>query len=58
MMKRRDMRKVPKEQLALAVRKHFNGLAVNESDVLVDFVYAAKNQGTNSDQPCEVRLAD
>lgn len=46
MIKKRDKRKIPKEQLALAVRKHFNGLAVNESDVLVDFVYAVKNQGT------------
>lgn len=45
MMKQRERKKIPKEQLALAVRKHSNGLAVNESDVLVDFIYAVRNQG-------------
>lgn len=45
MLRNKQKRKMPKEQLALAVRKHFNGSAVSESDVLVDFIYAVKNRG-------------
>lgn len=47
MMSRRKNHKpkVPKEQLALAVRKHFNSMAVNEGEVLVDFIYSVKNKG-------------
>lgn len=40
-------RRVPKEQLALAVRKNFNAGSVNESDVIVDLLYKAKTQGTH-----------
>ena len=39
-------RRVQKEQLALAVRKNFNALGVNETDVIVDLLYKVKNQGT------------
>lgn len=45
MARKREKRKIPKDQLALAVRKHFNSVAVNETEVITDFVYAAKNQG-------------
>jgi len=45
MAKAKEKRKTGKEQLALAVRKHFNGLAVTETDVVVDFLYAVKFQG-------------
>jgi len=45
---KREKRKVTKEHLALAVRKHFKGLAVNESDVVVDFLYKVKCQGKSS----------
>jgi histone deacetylase complex subunit SAP30 len=38
-------RRVHKDQLALAVRKNFNALGVTESDVIVDWLYKAKNQG-------------
>ena len=38
-------RRVPKDQLALAVRKNFNALGVNETDVIVDMLYKARNRG-------------
>ena len=41
-------RRVQKEQLALAVRKNFNALGVNETDVIVDLLYKVKNQGTTA----------
>lgn len=37
-------RRVPKEQLALVVRKNFNAASVNESDVIVDLLYKVKTQ--------------
>ncbi|KAF2019273.1 hypothetical protein BU24DRAFT_115820 [Aaosphaeria arxii CBS 175.79] len=37
-------RRVPKEQLAMAVRKNFNALGVSETDVIVDMLYKVKNQ--------------
>jgi histone deacetylase complex subunit SAP30 len=43
MARRKTKRKVPKEQLALAVRK--NDAAVNEIDVMVDLLYKVRNQG-------------
>ena len=46
MARKRDKRRVSKEQLALAVRKNFNGAAVNEIDVVVELVYKVRNQGT------------
>jgi hypothetical protein len=45
MARQRDKRRVPKDQLALAVRKHFNSAAVNEIDVVVEVIYRVKNQG-------------
>lgn len=45
MARKRAKRNTSKEQLALTVRKHFNGLAVNETDVVVDFLYKVKTQG-------------
>ncbi|GJN80680.1 hypothetical protein PLIIFM63780_004208 [Purpureocillium lilacinum] len=32
-------RRQTKEQLAMAVRKHFNGVGVQENDVIVDFIH-------------------
>ena len=49
MARKVSRRKVAKEQLALTVRKHFNGLAVNETDVVVDFLYKVKNQGLSTE---------
>lgn len=38
-------RRVSKNQLATAVRKSFNASAINETDVLVGFMYKVKMQG-------------
>jgi hypothetical protein len=46
MARPKTKRRVQKEQLALAVRKNFNALGVNETDVIVDLLYKVKNQGT------------
>ena len=45
MARKKDKRRVPKDQLALAVRKNFNSAAVNEIDVMVEMVYKVKHQG-------------
>lgn len=45
MARTKDKRRVSKEQLATAVRKHFNGAAVSEIDVVVEMVYKVRNQG-------------
>ena len=45
MARRQDRRRVSKDQLALAVRKNFNSLAIHESEVIVDFIYSVKHQG-------------
>ncbi|SMQ50972.1 unnamed protein product [Zymoseptoria tritici ST99CH_3D1] len=44
MARKKEKRRVSKEQLALAVRKNFNGAAVSEIDVVVDLVYKVRNQ--------------
>lgn len=45
MARRKDKRRISKDQLALAVRKHFNGAAVNENDVVTELVYRVRNRG-------------
>jgi hypothetical protein len=37
--------KVPKEQLAMAVRRHFNAMGLNESDTIVRFGYVGSQNG-------------
>ncbi|KAI9678337.1 MAG: hypothetical protein M1817_006283 [Caeruleum heppii] len=44
MARARDRRRVGKEQLALAVRKNFNGLGIQEGEVVVDFLYKVRWQ--------------
>ncbi|KAF2489246.1 hypothetical protein BU16DRAFT_531575 [Lophium mytilinum] len=44
MARHKAKRRVPKEQLAMSVRKNFNALAVNETEVIVDLLYKAKTQ--------------
>ncbi|PFH59522.1 hypothetical protein XA68_12225 [Ophiocordyceps unilateralis] len=39
MVAKRKSRRQSKEQLALAVRKHFNGMGVQENDVIVDLIF-------------------
>jgi hypothetical protein len=41
----RNKRRVPRDQLALTVRKHFNSLPANENEVLVDLLYKVKTKG-------------
>lgn len=36
---RRDARRQTKEQLAMSIRKHFNGMGVQENDVIVDLIH-------------------
>lgn len=43
MVRRRQARRQSKDHLALAVRKHFNGLGVQENDVIVDFIYKIRH---------------
>ena len=45
MARKKEKRRISKEQLALAVRKNFNAAAVNEIDVVVELVYKVRNQG-------------
>ncbi len=42
MARRKAKRRVSKDVLATAVRKHFNSAAVSESDVVVDMVYKVR----------------
>ncbi|KAK3645698.1 hypothetical protein LTR56_003700 [Elasticomyces elasticus] len=44
MARRKEKRRVSKEQLALAVRKNFNSAAVSETDVVVELVYKVRHQ--------------
>ncbi|OCL14206.1 hypothetical protein AOQ84DRAFT_331457 [Glonium stellatum] len=53
MARHRTKRRVNKDQLALAVRKNFNALAVNETEVIVDLLYKVKTQ----DKAFRVRFA-
>ena len=53
MARRKEKRRVSKDQLALAVRKNFNAAAVSEIDVMVELVYKVRSQG-KSEHCCEV----
>ena len=43
--RRKEERKQSKEQLANAVRKHFNSMGIVENEVVVDFLYKVRWQG-------------
>lgn len=58
MARRKAKRKVPKEQLAMAVRKNFNDAAVNEIDVMVDLLYKVRNQGRSRCKKCCILLSE
>lgn len=45
MARKKEQRRISKENLALAVRKNFNGAAVNEIDVVVELVYKVRHKG-------------
>ena len=43
--RRKEERKQSKDQLANAVRKHFNSMGIVENEVVVDFLYKVRWQG-------------
>ncbi|KAF9881948.1 hypothetical protein CkaCkLH20_01094 [Colletotrichum karsti] len=43
MARKKVDRRQSKEQLAMAVRKHFNGVGVQENDVIVDFIHKVRS---------------
>lgn len=53
MTRRLKARRQGKENLARTVRKHFNGVGIQENDVIVDFIHKvrsekfAKSEGPN-----------
>ncbi|KAG5656498.1 hypothetical protein KAF25_000085 [Fusarium avenaceum] len=51
MVRRRQARRQSKDQLALAVRKHFNGMGVQENDVIVDFIYKIRHDPNRISKP-------
>ncbi|KAK4233649.1 hypothetical protein C8A03DRAFT_19312 [Achaetomium macrosporum] len=42
--RRKEFRRQTKDQLTNVVRKHFNGLGVQENDIIVDFLHKVRNQ--------------
>ncbi|UKZ60224.1 uncharacterized protein TrAtP1_001509 [Trichoderma atroviride] len=61
MVRKQQIKRQSKDQLALAVRKHFNGLGVQENDVIVDFIYKVRNhQGVKEQSPTKysIEVAD
>lgn len=49
MARRKEERRQSKEQLANAVRKHFNSMGIVENEVVVDFLYKVRWQGSSPD---------
>lgn len=45
MARHKQQRRQSKEQLANAVRKHFNSMGISENDTVVDFLYKVRWQG-------------
>lgn len=43
--RKKEDRKQSKDQLANAVRKHFNSMGIVENEVVVDFLYKVRWQG-------------
>ncbi|KAH6635557.1 hypothetical protein B0J18DRAFT_407068 [Chaetomium sp. MPI-SDFR-AT-0129] len=43
--RRQELRRQKKDQLTNVVRKHFNGMGVQENDVLVDFLHKVRSRG-------------
>ncbi|KAI9171056.1 LOW QUALITY PROTEIN: protein DnaJ [Paramyrothecium foliicola] len=49
MARKRHARRQSKDRLALAVRKHFNGMGIQENDVIVDFIYKLRTETSAKD---------
>ncbi|RDL38865.1 Uncharacterized protein BP5553_03205 [Venustampulla echinocandica] len=47
MARRKEQRRQGKDQLANAVRKHFNSMGIAENEVVVDFLYKVRWQDKN-----------
>jgi histone deacetylase complex subunit SAP30 len=45
MARRAQFRRQTKDDLIKAVRRHFNGVGIQENDVIVDFLHKVKNPG-------------
>jgi hypothetical protein len=45
MARKKEQRRQGKDQLANAIRKHFNSLGVIENEVIIDFLYKVRHQG-------------
>ena len=45
MARRKEFRRQSKEGLSAVVRKHFNGLGVQENDIIADFIHKARGHG-------------
>ena len=45
MARTKSKRRVSSDQLALAIRRNFNALAVNENDVVANLLYTVRSQG-------------
>ncbi|KAK4156846.1 hypothetical protein C8A00DRAFT_30284 [Chaetomidium leptoderma] len=49
--RRKELRRQTKDQLTNVVRKHFNGLGVQENDIIVDFLHKVRSQGVTKRKP-------
>ncbi|KAK3687521.1 hypothetical protein B0T22DRAFT_457404 [Podospora appendiculata] len=49
--RRKEFRRQSKDQLTGSVRKHFNGLGVQENDIIVDFLHKIRSQGVSKPRP-------
>jgi hypothetical protein len=49
--RRKELRRQTKDQLTNVVRKHFNGLGVQENDIIVDFLHKVRSQGVTKGKP-------
>ncbi|KAK0718147.1 hypothetical protein B0T26DRAFT_648258 [Lasiosphaeria miniovina] len=49
--RRKEFRRQTKDQLTSTVRKHFNGLGVQENDIIVDFLHKIKSDGVSKTRP-------
>lgn len=48
MVRKKGHKRQGKDRLALAVRKHFNGVGIQENDVIVDFICKIRNEKSSS----------
>lgn len=52
MIRKKKSQRQDKETLAMAVRKHFNGVGIQENDVIVDFIYKIRSENdAKSERP-------